>query len=77
MLQEDLKFMQVLDNGSRLMGENCEIQLPIRADNVRFPNNRLQTEKRFTYLQRKMSRNHQFTNDYMKFMMLEGYGRES
>ena len=54
MLQEDLKFMQVLDNSSRLIGENFEIQLPIRADNVRFPNNRLQAEKRFTYLQRKM-----------------------
>ena len=47
---EDLKFMQVLDNGTRLIDEHYEIQLPLRDGNVRFPNNRLQAEKRFTYL---------------------------
>ena len=49
-------------------------------DNVRFPNNRLQTQKKFTYLQRIMSRNHHFKNDYMKFMkqlMSNGYATES
>ena len=50
------------------------------SDNFRFPNNRLQAEKRFIYLQRKMSRNHQFKNDYMNFMkelMSKGYATES
>ena len=47
---EDLKFMQVLDNGTRPTDEHYEIQLPLRDGNVRFPNNRLQAEKRFTYL---------------------------
>ena len=68
MLQEDLKFMQVLDNGTRPVDGHYEIPLSIRDDNVRFPNNRLQSEKRFTYLQRKMLRNHRFKDDYMKFM---------
>ena len=68
MLQEDLKFMQVLDNGTRPIDGHYEIPPPLRDDNVRFPNNRLQSEKRFTYLQRKMSRNHRFKDDYMKFM---------
>ena len=68
MLQEDLKLIQVLDNGTRPIDGHYEIPLPLRDDNVRFPNNRLQSEKRFTYLQRKMSRNHQFKDDYMKFM---------
>ena len=54
---EDLKFVQVLDNGTKLIDRHYEIPLPLRDDNVRFPNNRLQAEKRFTYLQRKMSRN--------------------
>ena len=80
MSQEDLKLMQVLDNGTRLVDGHYEIPLPLRGDNVRFPNNRLQAEKRFIYLQRKMSRNHQFKNDYMNFMkelISKGYATES
>ena len=77
---EDLKFMQVLDNGTRPTDEHYEIQLPLRDGNVRFPNNRLQGEKRFTYLQRNISRNHKFKNDYMTFMKeltSKGYATES
>ena len=80
MSQEDPKFMQVLDNSTRIIDGHYEIPLPLRDDNVRFPNNRLQAEKRFIYLQRKMSRNHQFKNDYMNFikkLMSKGYGTES
>ena len=51
MSQEDLKFMQTFDNGSRLIDGHYEIPLPLRDDDVRFSNNRLQAEKRFTYLQ--------------------------
>ena len=65
MSQEDLKLMKVLDNGTRLIDGHYEIPLPLRDDNVRFPNLRLQTEKIFTYLLRKMSRNHQFKKEYM------------
>ena len=50
MSQEDLKFMQVLDNDTKRINGHYEIPLPLRDDNVRFPNNRLQAEKRFTYL---------------------------
>ena len=72
--------MQLLDNGTRLIDGHYEIPLALRDDNVRFPNNRLQAEKRFRYLQRRMSRNHQFKNDYMKFMkelISKGYATES
>ena len=37
MSQEDLKFMEVLDNGTRLSDGHYEIPLPLRDDNVRFP----------------------------------------
>ena len=80
MLQEDLKLMQVLDNGTRLIDGYYETPFPLRDDNIRFPNNRLQADKRFTYLQRKMSRNHQFRNDckrFMKELMSKGYATES
>ena len=78
--QEDLKFMEVLDNGTRLIDGHYEVPFPLRDDNVRFTNNRLQAEKRFIYLQRKVSRNHQFKNNYMNFMtelMSKGYATES
>ena len=57
MSQEDLKFMQVLDNGTRLIDGHYEIPLPLHDDNVKFPNNRLQDEKRFTCLQKKCQGN--------------------
>ena len=79
MSQEDLKFVQPFDNGRKLIDGNYEIPLPLCNDNVRFLYNRLQAEKRFTYLQRKMSSNHQFKNDYMKFMkklLSKGYATE-
>ena len=77
--QEDPKFMPVLNNGTRLIDGHYEIPLSLR-DDVRFPNNRLQAEKRFTYLQRKMSRNHKFPNDYrtlIKELISKGYATES
>ena len=39
MSQEDLKFMQVFDNRTRLIDGRYEIPFPLRDDNVRFPNN--------------------------------------
>ena len=45
--------MQVLDNGTRSIDGHYEIRLSLRDDTVRFPNNRLQAEKRSKYLQTK------------------------
>ena len=67
MSQEDLKFIPVLNNGARLIHGYYEVAFPLRDDNSRPPNNRLQAKKRLNYLQRKMSRGHQFKIDYMKF----------
>ena len=41
MSPENLNFMQVLDNGTNLIDRHYEIPVPLRDDNVRFPNNRL------------------------------------
>ena len=41
MSPENLNFMQVLDNGTNLIDRHYKIQVPLRDDNVRFPNNRL------------------------------------
>ena len=52
----------------------------LKKDEINLPNNRSQAEKRFACLERKLSRNPQFKQDYMKFMnelILKGYARQS
>ena len=66
--QEDLKFIEILKNGMELVGGHYQVQLPFRKDEINLPNNRSQSEKRFACLERKLSRNCQFKQDYMKFM---------
>ena len=80
MSQEDKKFLQILDEGTRLKGGHYEILLSFRYEDVALLNSRVQAEKRFGYLQKKMSRNEKFREDYMKFMkdlLSKGYGKES
>ena len=80
MSQEDLKFIEIRKNGMELVGGHYQIPLPFRKDEINLPNNRSQAEKKFACLTRKVSRNPQFKQDYMKFMnklMLKGYARES
>ena len=49
MSQEALKFKQVQEiHGARLTEGYYEIPFSLRDENVRFPNNRSQAEKRFT-----------------------------
>ena len=72
--------MQVYDNGTKIIVWYYETLLPLCDDNVIFTNNRLLAENRFTYFERKKSRNHQFINGYMKFMkklISKGYATES
>ena len=72
--------MQVYDDGTRIIVWYYETLLPLCDDNVIFTNNRLLAENRFTYFERKMSRNNQFINGYMKFMkklISKGYATES
>ena len=79
MSQEDLKFIEILENGTELVRVHYQILLPFRNNEINLPNDHSQTEKRFACLQRKLSKN-QFKQDYMKFMnelILKGYARES
>ena len=45
--QEDLNFIEILKNGTRLVGGHCQIPLPFRKDEVNLLNNRSQAENRF------------------------------
>ena len=68
MSQEDLKFIEILKNGMELVGGHYQVQLPFRKDEINLSNNRSQAEKIFACLERKLSRNCHFKQDYMKFM---------
>ena len=76
--QEDLKFIEILKNRTELVSRYYQVPLPFRKDEISLPNNRSKAEKRFAYLERKLSRNPQFKQDCMKFMnqlILKGYAR--
>ena len=80
MSQEDLKFIEILKNGTGLVVRHYQVPLPFRKDEINLPKNRSEAEKRFTCLERKLSRSPQLKQDYIKFMnelILKGYARES
>ena len=80
MPQEDLKFIDILKNGTELVGGHYQVPLPFRKDEVNLPNNRSQAEKTCASLKKRLSRNPQFKQDYVKFMdelVKKGYVRES
>ena len=80
MSQEDLKFIEILKNGTELVGGHYQVPLPFRKDEVNLPNNCSQAEKRFACLKKRLSRNPQFKQYYVKFMyelIKKGYSRES
>ena len=80
MSQEDLKFIEILKNGTGLVVRHYQVPLPFRKDEINLPKNRSEVEKRFTCLERKLSRSPQLKQDYIKFMnelILKGYARES
>ena len=60
MSQEDLKFIEILKDGTELVGGHYQVPLPFRKDEINLPNNRSQAEKRFACLEKKLSRNPQF-----------------
>ena len=83
MFSEGLKFIEILKSRTGLIGGHYQVQPPFRKDKVNLPNNPSkaeQAEKRFACLERKLSRNPQFKQDYMKFMnelILKEHARES
>ena len=80
MSQEDLKLIHILNNGAEFVGGHYQIPLIFRYDEVIVQNIRSQAEKKLPCLEKKLSRNPQCKQDYMKFMkelILKGYARES
>ena len=80
MSQEDLKFIEILKNRTELVGGHYQVPLPFRKDKVNLPNNRSQAEKTSSCLKKRLSRNPQCKQDYVKFMderIKKRFARES
>ena len=76
---EDNKFMCLMKDSVKLVEGHYELPLPFKEDTI-LPNNRLQAEKRFKSVQRKMQGSQAFKEEYTVFMdnLLEkGYASKS
>ena len=78
--QEDERFLQILEEGAKLVNGHYEIPLPFRRVDIQLPNNKVQAEKRLASLKKKMARNNKFKDDYIEFvkeLTSKGYAKES
>ena len=80
MSREDHKFMEILQEGTKLRNGHYQVPLPFKYPCIDLANNRHQARQRFSYLEKKFSKNDQFREDYIRFMkdiIAKGYARKS
>ena len=78
--QQDMKFMEILDEGTKLQDGHYQIPLTFKQEDVRLPCNKYQAAQRLSYLKRKFDKNEKFKADYIRFMeeiTVKGYARKS
>ena len=54
MFQEDLKLIEILKNGTEIVGEHNQVPLPFRKDEINLPNNRSQAREEICLLGEKI-----------------------
>ena len=72
--------MEILQEGTKLRNGHYQVLLAFKDLCIDLPNNRHQARQRFSYLEKKFSKNDQFREDYIRFMMdiiAKGYARKS
>ena len=80
MSREDKKFMKILQEDTKQRNGHYQVPLPFKDPCVNPPKNRYQASQRFSYLEKKFSKNDQFKEDYIRFMkdiFAKGYARKS
>ena len=80
MSQQDMRFMEILDEGTKLKDGHYQIPLLFKQEDVRLPYNKYQAAQRLFYLKRKFDKNEKFKADYIRFMkeiIAKGYARKS
>ena len=77
---EDQRFLTLMDEKSRKVGEHFEIPLPLKNRSVKLPNNRSMAEKRLHCLKSRLIKNPEFFADYKGFiedLLIKGYAKKS
>ena len=80
MPQQDMRFMEILDEGTKLKDGHYQIPLPFKQEDVRLPCNKYQAAQRLSYLKRKFDKNEKFKANYIRFMkeiIAKGCARKS
>ena len=80
MSQQDMRFMEILDEGIKLKDGHYHIPFPFKLQDVRLPCNKYQATQRLSYFKRKFDKNEKFKADYIRFMeeiIAKGYARKS
>ena len=80
MSQQDMRFMEILDEGKKLKDGHYQIPLLLKQEDVRLPCNKHQAAQRLSYLKRKFDKNEKFKADYvrlMKAIVAKDYTRNS
>ena len=80
MSREDHKFIKILQGDTKLRNGHFQVSLPFKDPCVNLPKKRHQARQRFSYLEKKFSKNYQFREDYIRFMkdiIAKGYTRKS
>lgn len=68
MYREDVKFMNVMNNTTKLIGGHYCIDLPFKEENPLLPNNRHVAEQHLQSLKRQFAKNGQFKEQYITFL---------
>ena len=68
MSQEGQKFINILEEGTKLRNDHYQVPLPFKDPCVNLPNNRYQARHILSDLERKFSKNDQFKEDCIRFM---------
>ena len=66
---EDQRFLKILDEGVHKREDgHYEMPLPLRSEEIRFPNNRSLALRRLFHLKARFQRDSSYYRDYLKFM---------
>ncbi|XP_066928731.1 uncharacterized protein [Clytia hemisphaerica] len=66
--QDDLHFLEIVENRSEFIDGHYHVPLPFRNENISFPDNRPLALKRLSLLKKRFESSSKFYSDYVAFM---------
>ena len=76
---EDMKFLKILETGTKKNGNHYEVSLPFKGTDVKLPNNRNQAVRRINQLKQRFQKDSKFFEDLWNLgeLIEKGSGRKS